>query len=334
MRLFAAGLRATGGDLQSTPDLSVTDYARELQDEQKRLRLTDRINNLSVEASFNLSYARLDGDTARVFRTLAVFPASFDAAATESVCETKGHARLSELARRNLVLYDAASERYRLHDLVRDFANGKLKDSERDSAELRHAEHYLGVLRAADHLYKEGRGSLMLGLALFDREWVNIQAGQARSVRRMEAAKSGKDEAGAAKLVSDYPDAGRYCLVLRLHPREQIGWREAALDAARSLEDRAAEGRHLGNLGVAYQNLGEYRKAIGFHEQHLASAREIGNRQGEGIALWNRALVLRKVGRKAEAIADAEAALQIYEQIESPHAARVRDGLAKWRAES
>jgi hypothetical protein len=39
------------------------------------------------------------------------------------------------------------------------------------------------------------------------------------------------------------------------------------------------------------------------------------------------------MGNRAEAIANVEAALRIYKQIESPFASSVRDKLAKWRAE-
>ena len=79
-------------------------------------------------------------------------------------------------------------------------------------------------------------------------------------------------------------------LDLRLHPRERIAWLEAALAAARRLKIRDAEGAHLGNLGSAYYALGD----------------------------------------RAQAISHAEAALKIFEQIESPLAEKVRKKLAEW----
>ncbi|MBZ5628088.1 MAG: hypothetical protein LAO06_04395 [Acidobacteriia bacterium] len=59
--------------------------------------------------------------------------------------------------------------------------------------------------------------------------------------------------------------------------------------------------------------------------------REIGDRRGEGYSHWNMALALDKLGERAPAIARAEAALRIFEEIESPHAAKVRQQLAAWR---
>src|SRR6266852_1758781 len=91
-------------------------------------------------------------------------------------------------------------------------------------------------------------------------EWGNIKAGQAW------AAKHTSEDKAAAELCIRFPDAGAYCLDLRLHPRERIGWLETSVDACRKLRNRRAEGNRLGNLGLAYDSLGEYRRAIEFHE--------------------------------------------------------------------
>ena len=60
--------------------------------------------------------------------------------------------------------------------------------------------------------------------------------------------------------------------------------------------DRAGEGRAYGNLGVAYQSLGDYRKAIEYHEKRLKIAKEIGDRAGEGRSLWKSRYCLRVTG--------------------------------------
>ena len=41
-----------------------------------------------------------------------------------------------------------------------------------------------------------------------------------------------------------------------------------------------------GNLGNAYQALGDYQEAIRYHEKHLKIAKEIGDRAGERRSLW------------------------------------------------
>src|SRR6185436_1406738 len=203
-------LLAAGSLLAITTDLDPVDYAAQLQDERSRLeRIGTEGAEIGVAASFNLSYARLATDTARVFRLLSVFPATFDAAAEEVVCPDTGHVQLSDLVRRSLVLYDESTKRYRLHDLARLFANGKLSAEESRVGQKLFATHYKDVLTAAKGLYKEGGESLLRGLALFDLEWGNIQAGHDWVAAQAKAA-----DADVAQLAMTYHNAGSHVLSL------------------------------------------------------------------------------------------------------------------------
>ena len=58
--------------------------------------------------------------------------------------------------------------------------------------------------------------------------------------------------------------------------------------------DKAGEGRAYGNLGNAYQGLGDFKQAIKYHEQHLSIAKEVGDKAGEGRAYANLGNVLIK----------------------------------------
>jgi tetratricopeptide (TPR) repeat protein len=193
--------------------------------------------------------------------------------------------------------------------LVRVFADARLDYTERKSARLRHAVHYMDVLAVADDLFLKGGEFLVTGLALFDLEWGNIQTGQGWA-----AAEASEDNA-AAHLSNQYPDAGVYCLALRLHPGERIRWFEAGLAAARKIGDRKGEGNTLGNLGVAYASLGQYRRSIEFFEPTLRIAREIGDRRGEGAALGNLGSAYRSLGEYRRAIEFQEQHLKIAREI-------------------
>ena len=304
-------LRAAGSLLAITADLDTFDYAMQLQDERSRLQHigTEGVE-IDVTASFNLSYERLPSEAARVLRLLSVFPATFDAAAEEVVCADAAHVQLSDLVRRSMVLYDESTKRYRLHDLARLFADAKLSAEERAVGQKFFATHYKDVLVAAKELYKEGDESLLRGLALFDLEWGNIQAGHAWVSAQADAA-----DANVTRLGITYPDAGVYLLYLRQHSREQIRWQEIALAAAQRLQDRAGESTALSNLGVAYSDLGETGRAIQFFEQHLAIAREIGDRRGEGSALGNLGIAYADLGETGRAIQFHEQALPILREI-------------------
>ncbi len=295
-------LRLAGSALAEKPWLTPEEYARKLADAKERLGL--------IEGALATSYELLAEELRAHWRTLAVFPGTFDAAGAAAVWEVEvapARDTLGELVNASLVEWEDG--RYRLHDLARDFAGAQLAEAERDQSERRHAAHYAGVLRSANVLYLKGGASLLAGLALFDAERRNVEAGQAWS-----AARAADDERAAA-LCSDYPNVGAYCLHLRLHPRQRVGWLQSAVVAARRMNNRAAEGAHLGNLGNAYADLGEPRRAIEHHEQVLVIARKIGDRQGEGNALGNLGFAYAELGEPRRAIEYYEQHLVIAREI-------------------
>jgi tetratricopeptide (TPR) repeat protein len=283
-----------------------------LADAQKLLEL--------IEASLSLSYEILSKEQQQRWRMLAVFPDSFDEAAAAAAWETEDEeARdaLGELLAFSLVEWNDVAGRYRLHDLARVFADSRLSEAERDGGRRLHARHYQEVLSVADNLYKNGGDGVPRGLALYDLERVNIEA-----VHTWAAEQAGGNEAAAWA----WPNA----TVKRTH--DSIEFYEQQLQIARETGDRRGEGATLSNLGNAYYSLGETHRAIEFYEQDLAISRETGNRRNEGDALWNMALALDRLEDRVQAITRAEAALVIYEQIESPHAEKVRNQLSEWKA--
>ena len=52
----------------------------------------------------------------------------------------------------------------------------------------------------------------------------------------------------------------------------------------REMGDRQDEAKSLGNLGIAYNSLGQYERAIELHNQHRTIAREIGDRYRQQFA--------------------------------------------------
>ena len=84
---------------------------------------------------------------------------------------------------------------------------------------------------------------------------------------------------------------------------------------AAEIGDRAGEGRAYGNLGNAYQSLGDYRKAIEFHEKQLKIAKEIGDQAGEGRAYANLGTAYQSLGDYHKAIEFHEKQLKIAVEI-------------------
>jgi tetratricopeptide (TPR) repeat protein len=303
-------LRLAASAISVRVNLEPSDYARQLADEKKRLELLTA-DDESVTASIALSYNLLDAETQTRWRMLAVFPDTFDASAAAAVWEMEANPTqdtLSRLLQFSMLEWNDATKRYRMHDLMRGFARQLSMEPESDAAALRHAAHYLGVLALADDLYLKGGDFIMRGLALFDLEWGNIQAGQAWS------AVHSSTDGGAAMLCGQYSDRGTYVLFLRQHPRDQIRWLESAIAAA-GKSKRQAAGAHLCNLGLSHFHLGEHRQAIECYEQYLAIAREIGDRQGESAALGNLGNANYSRGESRRAIECYELALAIAREI-------------------
>jgi tetratricopeptide (TPR) repeat protein len=178
-----------------------------------------------------------------------------------------------------------------------------------NQAQVRHAQHYLALLHAANELYQQGGDALKNGLSLSELEWSNIQIGQAWSEANAE-----KDDT-ATELCMAYSRAGVDLLDLRQHPCENTRWFDSALSAARRLNQRDAEAALLSNLGSACQRLGESRKAIVYHEQALSIAREIVGRKYESNALGNLGVAYAALGEIRKAITFYEQQLALAQEI-------------------
>ena len=246
-------LRAAGSFVKQNISITPADYVRQLARARRRLELTDPSCNASIEASLSLSYKLLGSKAQHQFRSLAVFPETFDAAGAAAVwgCEPDpAQDALATLVTYSLVEYNLATARYSLHDLVRLFADARLTPSERNLAQRRHAEHYRDIAARSDDVYLKGRDTAVQGLRLFRVEWENIRAGQAWA-----AGRASQDDA-AARLCSSYSDAAEACLEALMGSSRADLWHEAALAAAKRLGDRVAECSHLDALGFAHAERG------------------------------------------------------------------------------
>jgi tetratricopeptide (TPR) repeat protein len=306
-------LRLAASSLRERPDLSPTEYATQLSDAKNRLRLlAGDGNELGVEASINLSYSLLSPLMQKRWIQLSIFQDTFDMPPVSAIWRTEDYttrSMLSDLFRDSLLEWNDSPNRYRQHDLTRDFAQERLATPDRDEISMCHAAYFVDVLSRSRDLCLKGGDSLMRGLSLFDSEWPNIQAGNAWARANMA------ENQEATKLCSRYPSVGTTCLNLRQHPRDRIIWREAALEAARRLGDREAEGDHLGNLSIAHRQLGDTSNAIEYGQKYLIIAREISDKRGEAVALSCIGHVYLELHDSNRAIQNYEPALTIFRAL-------------------
>jgi tetratricopeptide (TPR) repeat protein len=251
---------------------------------------------ITISETLRLSEAQLPEPEQEAWRKLGVFTASFDVRAAKAVAGAE-EAMLDRVVRRSL-LEREGGDRYKLHDLAADYARVQLSDTALVELHLAHARHYTSVGEEANQLYLT-KGKTTDGLALFDRERVQIEAAYAWLAGRV-------DEPAARQMIA-LVDAAAYTGDLRFHPSQRIAWLESQFRSACHIRNRRAEGIALGNLGLVHDALGDTRKAIGFYEQRLLIAREIGDRRGEGQNLGN-------LGNAHAAMEDARQAIKFHEQ--------------------
>ena len=93
---------------------------------------------------------------------------------------------------------------------------------------------------------------------------------------------------------------------------------EQALVIHTEIGNRRNEGTWLGNLGSAYDALGQVERALEFYEQALVIAKEIGDRRGEGVWLNNLGVVFADMEKYDLALACYLVARTIRRDIKDP----------------
>jgi tetratricopeptide (TPR) repeat protein len=304
LRLAGGWLRADAVD-RDGGRADVSGYLRVLRG--GRLATLDReagdLDLLTIQETLALSERPLAEAERTAWRKLGVFAGSFEGAAARDVAGAD-EPLLARLVRRSLL--EREGDRYRLHDLAAEYAVERLRETDTEfGTRLAHAHHYATVGKTTTQRYLSG--DAVGGLALFDRE-----RGELETAFRWL---TGRDAPETNRVLLDLVDGVAYSRDLRLHPRDRIAWLEAQRDAARRVGDRPAEGNALGNLGSAYADLGDARRAIEFYEQQLVIVVEIQNRRGERNALGNLGLAYADLGDARRAVEFHEQALVISREI-------------------
>jgi hypothetical protein len=217
-------LRLAASFLAVNKHIPPADYVRQLCTSCQRFQLLDKARELTdedlgLEASFTLSFQQLPPEQQRRFTHLAAFPTSFDRAAITAVWavdEPAASDALDVLLRLSLLEWNRETQRFELHDLLREFAHNQSKAEELDAAKRRHAEHFMCVAVRAAELYLKGGENVVAGLALFDRERGHLEAA-------FDWLESRRDKESAPLLVL-LVGAVVFISSLRFLPGQRIRW--------------------------------------------------------------------------------------------------------------
>jgi tetratricopeptide (TPR) repeat protein len=310
------------------PTWTVADVAAELAAARDRLAAMDA-GERSVAAAFDLSYRKdLTQDQQQLFRRLGLQPGSdIDAYAAAALGETS----LPTACRHLEDLYDLhlieepVRGRYRLHDLLRDYARTLAatdSPAERDTALARLLDYYLYTASiAACHLtmrtatidppvvhppsFAPELATRSAAIVWLETERANLQAATDYAALHTE----GMQAVHLPAAMHDFLRAqGLWGQALALH--------QTALDVARRTGDRLAEAAALNQLGDVQRLTGDYSGATTSHGQALALYGELGNQLGQAHALNDLGMGQRQSGDYCGATGSLEQALTLYRKLD------------------
>ncbi|WP_433225752.1 tetratricopeptide repeat protein [Actinomadura formosensis] len=297
-----------------------------------------------VNPTFDVAYRSLRRDQREAFRRLGLVAGpDFTPAALAALQDrTAEEAReCLEGLRQAYLVHDVGPDRYRMHDLLRDFARerglGEDSDGELQAAQRRLLAGYLAGAREA-------------GAALPGRPRPTVHRGEARDravTAARRAAGLGWFEAERRNLVAAVHQAARLGLhrtcweladalfdfqQFRRYGEDNIAVQQAGLHAARTEEDWAAAAVMLHNLAMAHFELGGSVQAIGYGEDARRGFRAVDppDRYGEAATLATLADVHIVLGRYPTAIDHARRSLDVHERLgNDAGVAKSRNALAR-----
>ena len=281
--------------------------------------------DVSVAAAFDLSYQDLTVGQQRLFRRLGLHPGTdIDAYAAAALDDTDLQAtprRLGELHDHNLI-GEPARGRYRLHDLLREYARARAAaaddDAENQAAIGRLLDYYLHTAVTASR-HTAWRTSIA------DSPQPGPASAWAPELRTEEEAMAwlGTERANLHACADYAATHGRLAHAVRIpvamsgflltegHWNEAVTLGQAALAAARAADDRQGQAWALTQLGIVQELTGGYPAATASLTQALQLSRDLGDRRGQSCALNQLGIVQWLTGDHPAATASLTQALQL-----------------------
>jgi predicted ATPase/transcriptional regulator with XRE-family HTH domain len=245
----------------------------------------------SVWAAFEHSWQLLNGEERAVFAQLSVFRGGFAEQAAASIASAPPEL-LAALVDKSLLRWDGA--RYNLHELLRQYADGKLaQTAERNVLRRKHTMYYLNVAQA---LQTSARGRHTAGLDVLEQEHDNLRAALAWTLECEELSTGVQ----LAQALANFWEVRGYW-------RDGLTWTESLLAQSRGKLASTAVIDLLRQVAHMARRQGDYRKAMVFCEEELRLCRERDDSLGTATAL-------RSLGQLAWAEEEQVQAVAYYEK--------------------
>ncbi len=300
--------------LADDPARPLSSMAADLADVHTRLSEM-QYEDRAVHAAFDLSYRQLEPGQARLFRliTLDRGPEISSAAAAALVASDQRSARrmLQALARAHLVERGSAYGRWRMHDLVRLYADeqgyGEAESDNRPSALSRLLDHYLTTAQAAaTHLDPAEANAASQRFPTRDKamEWLETE------LPNLIAIILGVPDHPVEVLELTFTITN----FLNQEHRwdEQVAVAESAVQAARQLGDLHEESKALEILFSALIQLLRPKDAVTVGQRAVTVYRELDRRNAESLILSLCGFLLSGLEQEAKALAATREAVALY----------------------
>jgi tetratricopeptide (TPR) repeat protein len=314
----------------SSPDLTLTEVAAQLATTQDRLDLLatpDNDRSMNVRVVFSWSYDALPTDAARLFRLLGLHPGQeigVHAAAALADVGTAEATRLCDVLTAAHLAESVGEGRYRLHDLLRDYAADQAVADEtaadRAAAVRRVLELYLHAADAADRAFSPSRLRVPLDpspleVPTFDSyqqalDWFELERANLTAATRQAA------EAGYDDVAWRIPVAMTVYCYVRKPWDDWIASHEIGLAAAERSGEPFGEAAILTGLGAVTYELRQYEVAVAHLERARTRWRDLGHLWGEAITLNILGSAHRDLRQFEEAVTWFRVALDIWPRID------------------
>src|SRR5918992_1628118 len=284
----------------------------------------------AVGATFDLSYRGLSDELRRAFRLLGLIEGpTFTSAATGALLAVTPEAAAQLLHRLHAanLLQAVRQDRYRLHELLREYARRRSAADDQlvqESAIQRLATWYLSTAQQAGRFLDRYRRTIRQELTEppdnvdpVERKrqlnWFVLERANLMAVIR-QASRFRWDQ-----LTWKLADAVYDFLELRRHSVDNLEAHRLGLQAAQRERHHLAQFFMYRHIALSYRELGQYRLA--FVEASCAHeiSRRIQDRYGEACALADFARVHYPIGEYKEALWAAQEALRIRRDIGDRH---------------
>lgn len=301
-------LTLAGEYLQRHPHLTAHDLAERLEQDGNRLDLLTA-DTRHIRGTFLLSYQVLPEQTQQVFRLLGLHPSPEvtveSAAALTGLTVTDIQAHLDALVDARL-LEQIDLDRYRFHDLLREFAAEQAQHSDTDSrrsAALDRILHYYLSTAAAAATTVNPKARLPVTVSQAPRpfsthydatQWLTVERSNLHAAAQLALHRGDPALCWHLAVVQGWEVTGAKTM---WHNAHLLGLR-----AARDSSDTRGAAWCMHHLGLWHRQLREWREAETYLTQALVKWLLLGDQVGQAWTLWAQAQLLGDQGEHADAL--------------------------------